>query len=207
MSSPVNDPSPASRSLASSASDRPAPIYTAPAGWWRERELWLLLAVVSVIYLSRLTALPICGEESRWANGALEMIATGDWIVPRQQGEVFPERPPLGSWTMAVAALVGGRMDAVAVRLPSVLAVLATATLIYGYGRRFMSRLGALGAAAAYASFGQVLQLGQLGESESLFTFLLAGALLVWHWGYAAQWPAARHLDRRLFAGGLGGAR
>ncbi|HWC88626.1 MAG TPA: hypothetical protein VG433_03205, partial [Pirellulales bacterium] len=29
------------------------------------------------------------------------------------------------------------------------------------------------------------------GESEAVFTFLLGGALLVWHWGYSARWPAA----------------
>jgi 4-amino-4-deoxy-L-arabinose transferase-like glycosyltransferase len=173
-------------------SPEPSPqVASGKTFWWRERELWLLLLIVSILYLSRITAQPICGEESRWANGATEMLATGDWIVPRQQGSVFPERPPLGSWTMAITALAWGRMDAVAVRLPSVLAVLGTVLLLYGYGRTFMTPLGALGAAAAYASFGQVLQLGQLGESEALFTFLLGGALLVWHWGYAAGWRPA----------------
>ncbi len=158
------------------------------SGWWCEREFWLLLTLVAAIYTCRLTAQPICGEESRWANGAAEMIASGDWIVPRQQGEVFPERPPLGSWTMAAVAFVWGRMDAVAVRLPSVLAMFAITAVVYGYGRTFMTRLGALGAAAVYAAGGQVLVLGRLGESESLFACLLGSALLVWHWGYSANW-------------------
>lgn len=174
----------------------------APA-WLREPEFWLLLALVGLVFFGRFTVLPVCGEESRWANGASEMLATGDWIVPRQQGEVFPERPPLGSWTMAITALARGRMDAVAVRLPSVLAVLAMTALIYAYARRFLSPLGALGSAAAYASFGQVLQLGQLGESEALFTCLLGGALLVWHWGYSAHWPAAVTWCATYFLAGL----
>ncbi len=133
------------------------------------------------------------------------MIATGDWIVPRQQGDVFPERPPLGSWAMALVALVWGRMDAVAVRLPSVLAMLAASATIYGYGRTFMSRLGALGAAAAYSSAGQVLVLGRLGESEAVFACLLGGALLLWHWGYAANWNPAVTWIARLFSGRSGG--
>lgn len=188
-------PSQPARRGSTSAASTPAAVpadstSSQRTSWWREREFWLLLAMVSVVYFGRFTALPICGEESRWANGASEMLASGDWIVPRQQGEVFPERPPLGSWTMAVTALVWGRMDAVAVRLPSLLAVLLTTALIYAYSRRFLSTIGAMGAAAAYASFGQVLQLGQLGESESVFTCLLGGALLLWHWGYTARWPA-----------------
>lgn len=159
------------------------------ACWWRERQLWWLLAIASVLYLVRLTTQPICGEESRWANGAAEMIASGDWVVPRQQGDVFPERPPLGSWAIAAVALVTGRMDTVAVRLPSVLAMLAILMVVYGYGRTFLQPLGALGAAAALASSGQVLVLGRLGESEALFTCLLGSALLVWHWGYVTGRP------------------
>jgi 4-amino-4-deoxy-L-arabinose transferase-like glycosyltransferase len=168
----------------------PSPPARTVPGWWREREILLLSVILLLVYSARLQALPICGEESRWANGAIEMLSTGDWIVPRQQHAIFPERPPLGSWTMALTALVVGEMNAVAVRFPSVLATVLTSIIIYGYGRTFLSRFGALAAAAVYGSFGQVLQLGQLGESEALFTCLLAGSLLVWHWGYACGWPA-----------------
>ena len=58
----------------------------------------LLVVIVSTIYGARLGRQPIVGEESRWATGAREMLATGDWIVPRQQGVVFPERPPMTMW-------------------------------------------------------------------------------------------------------------
>lgn len=174
-----------------------------PQRWWRERQLWWLLAVVSVLYLVRLTTQPVCGEESRWANGAAEMIASGDWIVPRQQGDVFPERPPLGSWAMALAALLTGRMDAVAIRLPSILALLSVIVVVYGYGRTFLQPLGALGAAAALASSGQVLVLGRLGESEAVFTCLLGSALLIWHWGYSAPWPRWRTWTAAYFLAAL----
>ncbi len=157
----------------------------------REWELWAVALLVGLIYCARLTTVPICGEESRWAGVAREMIATGDWIVPRQQGQVFAERPPLGSWAMAAVGLARGQVDAVAVRLPSALATTALAVLIYLYGRIFLSRRGALAAALAYATFGQVLQIGRLGESEALFSCLLASALLLWHAGYVRGWSPA----------------
>ena len=117
------------------------------------------------------------------------MIASDDWIVPRQQGTIFPERPPLNSWLMALVGLVRGDVDLVAIRLPSSLATLALTLLIYAYARQWMSWLASFSAAAMYATFGQVLALGRLGESEAVFALLVAGSLLVWHWGYLRGWP------------------
>src|SRR5437868_6525755 len=91
----------------------------------------LLALSVSVIYGARLSVLPIVGEETRWATGAREMLATGDWIVPRQQGYVFPERPPMTMWLMAIAGWLRGDVDAIAIRLPSVIAIVLMTLLIY----------------------------------------------------------------------------
>jgi 4-amino-4-deoxy-L-arabinose transferase-like glycosyltransferase len=151
----------------------------------------LLTLLVLGIYASRISTPPLSGEETRWARGGMEMIETGDWIVPRQQGRVFPERPPLNSWAMAAAALARGQMDAVAVRLPSVFALGLTTLLIYGYAATFISRLGAVASAAAYSTAWQVMHIGGLGESEAVFTLFSSGSLLLWHWGYSRGWPAA----------------
>jgi 4-amino-4-deoxy-L-arabinose transferase-like glycosyltransferase len=152
--------------------------------WWRHWEVAALVVLVLSIYFTRIAAVPVCGEESRWASAAREMIASGDWVVPRQQGTIFPERPPLGSWAMAAVGLVRGDVDLVAVRLPSALATLALTLLIYIYAIGWMSRVGALASAVAYATFGQVMQLGRLGESEAVFAFFAGGALLAWHGVY-----------------------
>lgn len=166
------------------ASDRPQN----SSAWWREWEPYALVLLVVGCYFTRLTAAPVCGEESRWATAAREMIASGDWIVPRQQGAVFPERPPMSSWAMAVVGLVRSEVDLLAVRLPSAIAVLLMTLLIYCYARTWLSRLGALAAAVCFASFGQTLPLGRFGESEAVFTLWTGGALLCWHWGYVRGW-------------------
>lgn len=145
-----------------------------------------LLVVVIIGYFSRLTALPLRGEETRWARVAVEMLESGDWVVPRQQGVPFLDRPPLGAWVMAVAGLLRGEVDVVAIRLPSVIAILVTTLLIFRYSRRELSRLGAGAAAVSYACFGQVLQIGWTGENEAVYTALLSAALLVWHRMYAS---------------------
>ena len=148
----------------------------------------LVLAVVSSIYAPRLARLPIVGEESRWATAAREMLATGDWIVPRQQGQVFAERPPMTVWAMAVAGWFRSQVDAVAIRLPSIVAIALTALLVYVYTRTLVSRSAGLAAALVYATFAQVLQIGRMGESEAVFALFVSGSLLLWHLGYTRRW-------------------
>ena len=155
--------------------------------WWCHWEVAVLVLIVLGVYFTRISAAPVCGEESRWANAAREMITSGDWVVPRQQGTIFPERPPLGSWAMAAVGLVSGDVDLVAVRLPSALATLAIVLIIYFYAGLWMSRHAAFAAAASYATFGQVMQIGRLGESEALFTLFVGGSLLLWHACYLTQ--------------------
>lgn len=166
-----------------------APKPTA-ARWWRESEVWLLVLVVAGIYFVRLPALSIRGEESRRIRVACEMLETGDWIVPRQQGEVMPERPPLANWAIAASVLALGSDGPFAARLPSALAILATTLLIYGYTRTIASKLGALAAAAGFATMFQVMELGRRAENEAMFTLWLGAAILTWHWGYSQRWPA-----------------
>ena len=157
--------------------------------WFLEPQLGLLALLVLGIYFTRLGDLTLRGEETRRARVAIEMLETGDFVVPREQGRLFPDRPPLGNWVIALSMLVCGNHDVVAVRLPTVLATLLTTILIYGYSRMFLSALGALAAGVAYATMGQVLQLGFLAETEATLTLFVGASLLVWHAGYARGWP------------------
>jgi 4-amino-4-deoxy-L-arabinose transferase-like glycosyltransferase len=123
---------------------------------------------------------------------AVEMIDTGNWIVPQQQRTLYFSRPPLQNWCIGVLGLIRGQVDRIAIRLPSVLAVAGVVLLIYAYGRLFLSRTAAFVAGVAFASMGQVLELGRLGETDMLFTLFVTGSLLLWHYGRTRGWPAAR---------------
>jgi len=163
---------------------------TPQPGIWHEWEFWALAALASAIYFSRIADLPIRGEETRRAMVAWEILQTGDWIVPRQQGAPFLSRPPVGSWPIASLTAATGNLSLLAVRLPSILATVLTTLLVYVYSRQFLSRLGALSSGLAYCTFAQVLQLGRVAETEALFTLFVSAALLVWHYGYIRRWPA-----------------
>jgi len=117
-------------------------------------------------------------------------MRSGEWFVPTQQGDPFfmSSRPPLQNWQIALVGRWHGSIDVFAVRLPSVLAVLATVLLVYAYSRLFLSRIGAMAAALAYGTMGQVLQLCRLGETDALFALFVSGSLLVWHAGQVRAW-------------------
>ncbi len=157
----------------------------------RVRHEWpagVLLLGVLLAYTVRLDQLSVRGEESRRAQIAIEMMRSGDWVVPRQQGQPLLSRPPLQNWFIAGVTRWRGSTDLRAIRLPSVLAVLLTTALIYAYARTFLSRLGAASAGLSYAAALQVLQLGRSGETEALFTLFVSGSLLGWHLAIVRGW-------------------
>lgn len=161
--------------------------------WIREWELWILILMVVGLYFSQLDTLSVRGEESRRGSVAQEMMRTGDFVVPRLQGDAYfmSSRPPLQAWTIAGIGWLRGQVDMFAVQLPSGIAVLLTVVVVYGYSRTFLSRLGAFSAGAAFATMLQVLELGRLGETDALFTLFVSSSLLVWHAGYLRNWNPA----------------
>ncbi len=155
---------------------------------WHEWEIGVLVLLVAGIYFFRLEAVSLRGEETRRAQIAVEMIRTGDWLVPRVQGVPVYLRPPLQNWAIAVVGLCRGGVDAAAIRIPSAVAVLLVTLSLYVYSRSFLSRLGALSASAAFLTMGQIMELGRLGETDMLLTLLISGSLLVWHYGRLRRW-------------------
>lgn len=162
-----------------------------PVRWWAEWQFWLVLLLMAAAILPRLNDIPFRGEEHRRAQVTEEMAIYGDWVVPRDQGDVFYSRPPLQQWLVAGAEWAFQSRDRWVVRFPCAVALLLTCVLLYGYSRQFVGPTGATVAAFAYGTIGEVLDLGQQAETEALFVFTVASSLLLWHWGYARKWPAA----------------
>ena len=73
------------------------------------------------VALVRTSELPLIDrDEGRYAEGAREMLASGDWLVPRLFGVPYLEKPPLFFWlTAASCGLVG--VDELGARLVSAL--------------------------------------------------------------------------------------
>lgn len=175
-----------------------------PPRWWKEPQLLCLLAVIFLSHFIRFDTVTIRGEEPRRIAIGQEMLRTGDWIVPKIQGDPVYFRPPLQNWLIALSIAVFGDLNHLSVRFPGMMAVLLTCGMLYAYGRQFVGPLGAFSAAAAYATMVQVLNLGRLAETESVFTCLVCVTLLTWHRGFTSGWSDWRLWTTAYALAGLG---
>lgn len=103
----------------------------------RERSLIVLLVfVVCLLYLTRLDHPGfLTPGEGRYAEAAHAMVRTGDWIVPRVNGQIHLEKPPLLYWLVAGSFSLNGASETSA-RIVSSLASLVTGFMVFILGRR-----------------------------------------------------------------------
>ena len=99
--------------------------------------LWYIAAIVPfiVVMLYRLGDAPLeIWDEARLANNAIEMARNGFSLITTYEGvpDHWNTKPPLLIWAMAASIRVFGETEW-AVRIPSVLAALATASIVYWF--------------------------------------------------------------------------
>ena len=110
----------------------------------RPQALVVVLLVWAAIYLPALGSLEIKGEEGRRILPAVQMIETGDYIVPKVGSEPYLRKPPLINWLVAASFKIFGQRNEWTARLPSVLCVLAVALVFITVARVSLGALGAI---------------------------------------------------------------
>lgn len=157
----------------------PPPI--APSPPWR-RDLLGLTAVFGLVFFFQLgdTAL-VNPDEARYAEIPREMLATGDWVLPRLNGVHYFEKPPLVYWCVAGFMRVFGSNE-FAVRATPALFALGGVLLTYAAARHRHDRATGLAAATVlgtsilYFGLGRILILDMAVSvlmSATLFCFIL----------------------------------
>lgn len=144
-------------------------------------ELLLIAFLGLALYLPGLGGYDLWNpDEPRYAEVAREMLATGRFLVPHLNGEIYSEKPPLHFWAISLAALIRGQLDELAVRLPSVMAAIGTLLLTFSLARLLFGRFAAWISVAALATCYRVMWQGRFGQIDMLLTFLVT--LGVWFW-------------------------
>jgi 4-amino-4-deoxy-L-arabinose transferase-like glycosyltransferase len=153
------------------------------------RDLAVLALLGALLFLPGLGRRDLWNpDEARYAEVAREMRLLGHWSVPRLNGEVYAQKPPLFFWLiLAASGLTGGEVTEVSARLPSALAAIGTLLLVFRIGERLFNRRAAWLAAAAFATCFKVLWQGRFGQIDMLLTCLVT--LGVWFWvrGYTEK--------------------
>jgi 4-amino-4-deoxy-L-arabinose transferase-like glycosyltransferase len=99
----------------------------------------ILFLISVVFFFHRLGTMALIGpDEPRYAQVAREMLERRDVITPTIGGQPWFEKPALLYWTMMAGMSVFG-VNEFAVRLPSALAAIITALILYFVGRRMVS--------------------------------------------------------------------
>ncbi|MEL7145529.1 MAG: glycosyltransferase family 39 protein [Bacteroidota bacterium] len=92
----------------------------------RNRYIWgtfLMLLLAALLINLGLVSLQF--EEPRRAIVAMEMMLSGDYFVPKINGFLYYNKPPVFNWIIILFATLFGSMSEWVVRLPTVLSLLA----------------------------------------------------------------------------------
>ena len=100
--------------------------------------LWLVLLLVLMAFAFQGTRGIWEPDEGRYTSTGLNMLESGDWLVPTIDGEhAHLTKPPITYWALASSFAVFGRNEWAA-RLPGALAFVGTGLLVFGIGRRLV---------------------------------------------------------------------
>jgi 4-amino-4-deoxy-L-arabinose transferase len=137
-----------------------------------------LLCGLAACYAAAIVARPLVApDEFRYAEVPREMLASGDWIVPRLDGVPYFEKPPLAYWATAFSMRVFGG-EAAAVRLPFAVSTLLAAAIVFALVRRYGAGERAAGVAAlGFLTSIEVAAVGTAAMIDALFALGVTAAL------------------------------
>nr|WP_136250934.1 glycosyltransferase family 39 protein [Ningiella ruwaisensis] len=82
---------------------------------------------------------PWPADEPRFALIAKDMVETGQWFFPSRAGELYPDKPPLFMWAIAIFYWLTSNLR-IAFLLPSAIAALITIALTYDIAKRMWNK-------------------------------------------------------------------
>jgi 4-amino-4-deoxy-L-arabinose transferase-like glycosyltransferase len=143
------------------------------------------MRLTCLLVLSSLALLPGLGSSSRLtyheafvAQGAREILDSGNWGYPTIGGLPWLEKPPLPWWLVAALGRCAGGVNETVARLPSALAAMG---LILGVAmfaaRHYGPGIGLL-AGAVQASTAWTVMRGRLAEADVLLACLVTWAIV-----------------------------
>ena len=116
-------------------------------------------------------------NEGRRALAIQEMVASGNWLLPHLNGELYLTKPPLLYWLSSSFALIWS-VNEWTLRLPSALAAIAVLIIVYRYTYKQAGQWAALFAIQLLIANLGFAMLGRRAEIEMLLTALCVGSLL-----------------------------
>ncbi len=161
-----------------------------------QKQLLVALALILGIVLPLFLQLGNRGlnepDEGRYSEMGREMMASGDWLVPRLEGVPHYAKPPWIYWSIAASLKLFG-VNETAARLPSALAAIAAALTVFALGRRMGGTLAGVLAALALSSSLLFFSIARLITPDMTLTAGVTFAMYCfWRWRTAVTDNGAR---------------
>ncbi|MCZ6508755.1 MAG: glycosyltransferase family 39 protein [Acidobacteria bacterium] len=140
-------------------------------------------------------------NEPIYGRAVAEMAASGDWMKPTVNGEVFSEKPILYFWAALTTSKLLGGVSELSLRVPSAIAGVASVVLTYLWVLPYGGRRRAIFTAALFATMYQVFWAARSVQMDVLVLASTLGVVV----------PLARLIDadarpaRAWIAAGLAG--
>lgn len=148
-------------------------------------QLWIVLAA-AVVFFTNLGVTALWDlDEPLYASCAREMLQRDDWVVPRYNGEIFFDKPPLMFWTMIGGFELFG-VNEFAARFWSAVLGIGTALLTYHLGRLLFNAKVGFWAGLAMSSHILFTISARAATVDSALTFVTTLAVLLF---VVAGWP------------------
>lgn len=167
------------------------------------KSLLVLSTLLLPVFLFGLGERPVSKiQEVRVAETAREMLASGDWLVPRYNGELRLQKPPLPYWLTAVSYRIAG-LSEFSARLPAAIFGLLSVLLIWNWLYREFGLKAAANGALVLATCYLDMRYFRSGEADAVLVFFISAACM---FGYDIL-HGRHNTQRRLLFGlmlGLG---
>jgi len=138
---------------------------------------WAVVVAAALLLSVGAASLPLLDpDESRFARTSVEMMTSGDLVVPTFEGRPRLVKPPLLHWIQVALFRLLGPTE-LAARLPSAAASLGSLLIVGWIARRRFGWEGALWAAATMATMPLVIAIGRLGTLDALLSVHILAAV------------------------------
>lgn len=147
---------------------------------WRAA-LWVTAATVLMAAIDLGQRILATNDDARFAMLAQDVLTRGAWLFPELNGVAYNNKPPLQVWLIALASWPAGHVTQLTAALPSALAAVGTALVVFAMGRRlFGVAAGQLAALVTITTQGWFLH-ARLSMPDMLMTFFITAAVaLLW---------------------------
>ena len=145
------------------------------------RDIALLLFFSFILFgYSMVGGRPLTMHEAVLPQSACEMLADGDWVVPKSGGRPWLERPPLPQWiTVATAAALGTCAKEWVVRLPSTLIATGVVILLSRMTTMWFSRMVGLLSGLLLATMFEFTRYAWLAEADIYLCGIVTATIAV----------------------------